>query len=297
MGKGLLAFLASLFLPLFSVLILVITGLGAYTKSGPGNGIETHLTLLKLLFFGVPIVLIGLYYGLRERNRDFAKGYLWGGIFWIGLYVAFLLLFLLPPFIQHWQIESKFKKDVQEGRYQRRAFRNFANKFEKVDLPYSYRLTTKKGGNISKMVMIDKNSIDTMFVKTPNFDDTYCLGMISDTSDFYALIYFFPGYYYYPVLATYSKTGEFINQKPLTVTSCDSTCGLSYCSQTVALDQDFFIKSKDSIYYKYKCHVGNVEKEPLGLLKTISFLGKVNKNGIIELEKKLRKDKAIPNSF
>lgn len=288
MDKRVIVFLAAVFIPVLAVIIIIIAGFGAYTKSGVDNGIGTHLTLLKLLFFGVPAGLIGLYYAYRNKDENLAKGYCWAGIFWIGLYFTFFLLWWLPPFLFNQQIERKYRQDVKEGRYQRRAFREFAGKFDKITLPYTYRLTTKTGGNISKLALLDKNSPDTQFIKTPFPDDTFCLGMISDTSNFYALIYFFPGYYYYPVLATYTKTGRFINQKPLTVTSCDSTCGLRYCSQTVELGPDFSIKSIDSIYFNTDCRDKTAPPKPAGLLKQVSLLGRVTKAGVIELKKDRR---------
>ncbi|RDC63660.1 hypothetical protein [Adhaeribacter pallidiroseus] len=176
----------------------------------------------------------------------------------------------------------------------KQLFNLFLKKFNRVSLPYKYKWTSDTERiSFSENAKLNKNSADTLFARTDYFSETYCYGFLSDTSKFYALLYFFPADDYYPVLATYTKSGDFINQEPLTVNGCGSDCGLRYCSQTVVLDKNLFIKSTDSIRYDFHCDdEGNPMKDS-GLSIVELKSGQLNKNGKIDMGKEIRSEKRL----
>jgi hypothetical protein len=156
-----------------------------------------------------------------------------------------VLIFLLFYSCDSHKVTQQTKLDPQD------PFKVFLKKLKPVNLPFIFRITPEINIDLANMVKL--NAADTLFAKTQYPDETYCYGMLTDTSNFYSLIYFFPADNFYPVLATYTKTGKLINQEALSVNGCGSDCRLSYCSQTGILNKDLTIFCADTVKYDFFC--------------------------------------------
>ena len=127
-----------------------------------------------------------------------------------------------------------------------------------------------------------------MFVKSEFIDEIYCYGLLSDTTDFYSLIYFVPADSYYPVLATYDKSGKLISQESLLVSGCGSDCGLVYCSSTGVINKDLSLFCADTVKYNFHCDTLGEPVPSSGMTYSIVKKGKVKRDGKIELGKEVR---------
>ncbi|MBA9079878.1 hypothetical protein [Rufibacter quisquiliarum] len=167
-------------------------------------------------------------------------------------------------------------------------FREFLKKFSPIGLPYVFRETSETSADYNGLQKLDKNSIDTLFANAEFFDETYCLGMLSDTSNYYALVFLQPASEHYPVLATYTKEGKLIGQEDLINGACGSDCGLVECTMTGIIKKDFSILSVDSIRYEYSCDTLGNPIPNSGELIVIRKSGKVQGNGEILMGKEKR---------
>lgn len=176
------------------------------------------------------------------------------------------------------------EKATEKRKIRKQLFNVFLKKFKKIDFPYIYRYPGSEEYGREKF-KLNQNSSDTLFIKTEYFDESYFYGYLSDTSNFFSLIYFLPAESLYPVLATYTKNGDLLNQESLIVYGCGSDCGLKYCSQTVTIRNDFMIEMVDSSKYEGECdEEGNYN--PKGhKLYIHSKRGRIKKNGEIEMSK------------
>lgn len=131
--------------------------------------------------------------------------------------------------------------------------REFIKKFKLIQPPFYYL-----GGNVEdrykkQLFELKQNSIDTLFY-TERYDvPVYGFGMLADTSNFYSLILVHTAENNYPVLYTWSKSGELLSQQPLLVRGCGSDCGLNYCSSAARIDKDLTIYIADTSRYEGQC--------------------------------------------
>lgn len=107
------------------------------------------------------------------------------------------------------------------------------------------------------------------------------------------MIYFFPAAEHYPVLATYTKSGDLISQESLFVGSCGADCGLVACSMTGRINQDLSITSVDSMQYEYRCDSNAEPIQNSGELIVITKNGKIDKKGKITMAQEKRTQKSI----
>lgn len=170
----------------------------------------------------------------------------------------------------------------------------YIKKFNLIQLPFYFK--GWNGNNIEnkKLSEIDKASIDTLFFHGSNDEIIYKYGLLSDTSNFYSLLYFGQAEEIYPILITYSKTGQFINKETLIVNGCGSDCGLTYCSYSAVIRKDYSIYLADTAKYEGVCDsLGNYFPD-----SDTTFInsknGLVDKSGSIILEKEIKQ--AIKNS-
>jgi hypothetical protein len=178
------------------------------------------------------------------------------------------------------------KQSEQTVNQESLAFRVFLTKFKSVDLPFIYRETYSSNSiDIAHLPKLDANSSDTLFMKSEFPDETYCYGMLSDTTNFYSLIFFFPAETHYPVLATYTKTGKLIDKADLLVNGCGSDAGLMYGSSTSVIREDFTVFCADTLKYDFICDsIG----EPLPNSSETQIgcrIGKVDRKGKIMIGK------------
>jgi len=185
------------------------------------------------------------------------------------------------------------KQTVQAIQSENSLFKTFVKKFKPIDLPFTYRITSEGlTVDLNKMRKIDANSSDTLFLKTEFPQETYCFGMLKDTTNFYSLIYLFPAEDYYPVLATYTKSGKQISQINLIALGGGVDCGLTYYSTTGRINKDMTFFCSDTAKYEYMCdslsdEIPNSAKNHINV-KTgkVTKSGKIIENAIRQFEQK-----------
>ena len=165
---------------------------------------------------------------------------------------------------------------------------DYIQKFRTVQLPFYFKAWN---GNIidkKNLFEIDKHSIDTLFFKGENDDILYGYGLLADTSNFYSLLYFGQAEELYPILVTYSKSGQLINKETLIVNGCGPDCGLTYCSYSALIKKDYSIYLADTAKYQGICDsLGNFLPNSDSMFVN-SKNGLVDKNGYIKLDKEKR---------
>ena len=131
-------------------------------------------------------------------------------------------------------------------------FSAFIEKNKIIELPFVYSYNNGESKfNYDEMKTIDSNSSDTLFVK--NKDGVKCYGILPDTSKYFSIIYFYPAEVYYPVVVTYSKSGQLIDELRLNLGGCGEDCGLEQCTEFSRIDNDLTIFSADTIKWEFLC--------------------------------------------
>ncbi|MDO6391656.1 hypothetical protein Q4E40_16090 [Pontibacter sp. BT731] len=190
-------------------------------------------------------------------------------------------------------IENPISEDTSPSRSQ--LFRLFLKKFKILSLPLEIRSDDYASIEVTGLERLNEQSYDTLFAKADYFNESFCYGMLPDTTLFYTLIFYHPAAEYYPVLATYSKSGFLINQENLFHGACGSDCGLTSCSMTGIISKDLSVLSVDSIYYEYECDSTYAPLPNTGEIIVISKKGKIDKKGAISMsEKKEQRIKTNP---
>lgn len=189
--------------------------------------------------------------------------------------------------------ENSISEDISASRSQQ--FKLFLNKFKILSLPLAIRSDGNAGIEVTGLERLNEQSNDTLFAKADYFNESYCYGMLPDTTSFYTLIFYHPAAEYYPVVATYSKTGFLISQESLFHGACGSDCGLISCSMTGIISKDFSLHGVDSIYYEYECDSTYAPIPNTGEIIVISKNGKIDKKGVISMsEEKEQRIKTNP---
>lgn len=165
--------------------------------------------------------------------------------------------------------------------------RDFIKKFRIIQPPFYYLGWMENDRYLRQSFVLKKNSIDTMFYKLPDDDlPVYGYGMLADTSAFYSLIYFETADDNYPVLVTYSKSGQQIGEQGLVVRGCGSDCGLKYCSYTAQIDKNYSIYLADTLHYEGSCNSAD-HYTPGDSTFIFSKTGVVEKSGMIKLSEEI----------
>ncbi|WP_188500504.1 hypothetical protein [Pontibacter amylolyticus] len=180
-------------------------------------------------------------------------------------------------------IENSISEDTSASRI--RLFKLFLKKFKNLSLPIEIRSDGFARLDVTGLERLNEQSNDTLFAKADYFNESFCYGMLPDTTSFYTLIFYHPAAEYYPVVATYSKSGFLINQENLFHGACGSDCGLTSCSMTAIIGKDFSVLSVDSIYYEYECDSTYAPIPNTGEIIVISKNGKIDKKGAISMSK------------
>ena len=176
------------------------------------------------------------------------------------------------------------KDEVTTPPFDKRAYfkNNYLEKFKIVNLP----LTLRPTGNYPerRSLRTDSNSPDTLFYKGAY--SIACYGLLPDTSIFYGVIWLEPADLEYPVITTYDKNGEIIDEREINIGYCGDDCGY-HCTETVTIDKDYKIFSADSVTSS-DCdtlgHIIETSTKKYVIFKT----GQINKNGKVEMSNELR---------
>lgn len=171
---------------------------------------------------------------------------------------------------------------------QKLPINNYIKKFTLVDLPFYFKGWNGNNIDRNKLFPIDKYSIDTLFFKGENDDIIFRYGLLSDTENFYSLLYFGQAEEIYPILVTYSKSGQLISKENLIVNGCGPDCGLTYCSYSALIQKDYSIYLADTAKYEGICdNFGNYLPNSDSTF-VISKIGFIDKNGVIKLKNEKR---------
>ena len=169
------------------------------------------------------------------------------------------------------------------------TFRLFLKKFKSIELPFVFRYGNFEDSlDFDKMISVDANSDDTLYVEESDVTEIKCYGILKDTSKFFSLIYFYPADSYYPVLVTYDKKGNQIDKVSLIVSGCGGDCGLEYCSETGIINDDLSIVCADTIIWKFSC---DSLGEPILDSDSIwvnSKTGRIKDNGKLMMKKEVK---------
>lgn len=131
---------------------------------------------------------------------------------------------------------------VQPESEKQMAFRQFLQKFKVLSLPLNMDDAAIQSTNGLRKIKIE----DTAFISTDFPEETWCYGILPDTSKMYQLIWLMPYAEYVPMLTTFTKSGERISRKQLGVGECGSDCCFT-CREFVRIEKDMTIYSADSI--------------------------------------------------
>ena len=166
----------------------------------------------------------------------------------------------------------------------RQAFSALLKKFKPIGYPVHLRTLDMSMDNVPQL---DFKSADTLFLKTEE-GMLWCYGLLPDTSQYYALLYFTPADVSQPALATFTKTGVKISDTHIAVGGCGSDCGFE-CNETVWIKNDRSIYSADSITTNDCDDNGNVI--PGTTKKYVVYkTGMLEQSGKITLTEEMKKD-------
>jgi hypothetical protein len=167
--------------------------------------------------------------------------------------------------------------------------RDYIKKFNFIELPFYFIGWNRNNIDTKNIFTIDKKSIDTLFFTGDNDDVLMGYGLLSDTTNFYSIIYFGQAEEIYPILVTYSKSGQFINKETLVVNGCGSDCGLTYCSNSALIRKDYSIYLADTSKYEGICDSLNNYLPNSDSIFVNFKHGLVDQSGLIKLGKEIRK--------
>lgn len=202
--------------------------------------------------------------------------------------IIFLLLIIGLASCNNNDTNQKVSDTSQLSITQKLPVNDYIKKFTLVDLPFFFKGWNGNNIDHNKLFPIDKNSIDTLFFKGENDDIIFRYGLLSDTTNYYSLLYFGQAEEVYPILVTYSKSGQLISKETLVVNGCGPDCGLTYCSYSALIRKDHSIYLADTAKYEGICDsLGNYLPNSDSIFIN-SKIGLIDKNGFIKLEKEIR---------
>jgi hypothetical protein len=117
----------------------------------------------------------------------------------------------------------------QESQEKLIKFKGFISKFRILSLPYSADPSNYNPDSLHISLDMDNDSIFVGFV-----GPGVAVGMFPDTSKFFAIIYCYATYIYFPRLSVYSKDGRLIDEK--NITQCDGSEIGYNCSEILKIN-------------------------------------------------------------
>ncbi|MCO4292400.1 hypothetical protein NF867_05940 [Solitalea sp. MAHUQ-68] len=155
-------------------------------------------------------------------------------------------------------------------------FRQFIRKFKVLSLPLIINTDEIQATSSLKRL----NEKDNTFINSEYPNEIWSYGLLPDTSKTYKIIWLAPAEMLVPVLTTFSKKGQRINEQYLGVGGCGSDCCF-WCKESIKINQDMTIYSVDSIR---SCECDSIGPKENTMKKYIRFMtGKVSGNGKIKM--------------
>lgn len=182
---------------------------------------------------------------------------------------------IIIPILICWSQVKDPKYSEHQNSVKTSYFKNtFLKKFKILDLP----CVIGEGKNIDSMKLIktDPKSMDSLIILS---DEMICYGLLSDTSRFFALIYYAPAVTYIPVLKTYDKYGNEISSKGIDFGCWDGGPFSYKCDGHIKVNNKMIIDI-DHVTTCFDCD--STSKESIIYSETRK--GKILENGVIELE-------------
>ncbi|MBN9381823.1 MAG: hypothetical protein J0H74_13720 [Chitinophagaceae bacterium] len=143
---------------------------------------------------------------------------------------------------KHHKKTASGNKKTSPDAARKMQFGKFIKKFKPLSLPLTIKtLDIQSTSGLRKIT--DK---DTLFINSGYPDETWAYGMLPDTSGNIQLVWLSPAEIYTPVLTTFTKGGQKISEKHLSVGGCGSDCCFT-CDEYIYIRKDRSIYSADSI--------------------------------------------------
>lgn len=124
----------------------------------------------------------------------------------------------------------------------KQQFEKFLKKFQPMALPLTIKTLDIEPGTTERKI----TQKDSLFIRTRFPNETWALGMLSDTSTTIQLLWLEPAEMYNPVLTTFTKGGQKISEQHLSVGSCGADCCFT-CDEYIYIRKDRSIYGVDSI--------------------------------------------------
>ncbi len=182
-----------------------------------------------------------------------------------------------------------------------KLFKEFLNEFELIKLPYKFRCNRCLDCR-NPMDRKQQKAFDTIKYKkfAPSNEGLHSIDYYKrfETNDFHGLIFRYGGDDYFPVVVTYTKSGEKIAQNTLMAEGVGA--GLDYSTETGIIYKDLTIFCADTMLVDYQSDTTGKKKSNSYLLWVNTQKGRLLKNGnfqmdsIIHTEKKWKKRKKKP---
>jgi len=148
-----------------------------------------------------------------------------------------------PKTKHHKKAAASGKKPSTDVNVSRKLqFEKFIRKFRPMALPLTIRTLEIEPGTAERKIT-DK---DSLFIRTRFPNETWALGMLSDTTATIQLLWLEPAEMYNPVLTTFTKSGQKISEQHLSVGSCGAGCCFT-CDEYIYIRKDRSIYGVDSI--------------------------------------------------
>jgi hypothetical protein len=177
------------------------------------------------------------------------------------------------------------QKTVEEKKMQ--AFKQMLAKFKTLALPINMQPFKMQDDLGTQYILAS----DTLFINTEYKDTSvgkvYAYGMLPDTAETYKLIYFLPAEIYVPMIATFDKAANKIDDKPLYMGYCGSDCCFT-CTESITIDAAMNIRSEDDIS-SCECDGGGPKPSTMKHYKLYKT-GSIDKNGKVTLSEMKRED-------
>jgi len=155
-------------------------------------------------------------------------------------------------------------------------FGKFIKKFRPLSLPLTIKTLDIQSTSAYHRIT-DK---DTLFINSGYPNETWAYGMLPDTSGNIQLVWLTPAEIYTPVLTTFTKDGQKISEKHLSVGECGSDCCF-ICEEYIYIREDRSIYSVDSIK-SCTCDESGPKKNTMK--KYIRFMtGSIGRDGRISM--------------
>ncbi len=119
--------------------------------------------------------------------------------------------------------------------------------------------------------------MDTKFMERSMYKEAKCFIVLSDTENCYHVIWLAPASIYYPVLTTYSKTGDIISSNDLTAGECGGDECLEDCKDTESISKDYTTYSAIIMTYREPCDSLYMQHKPT--ITTMYKTGKITHSG------------------